>query len=568
MSGELRLSQFRYTTTPDNDFVIGTPLTAVNGAPDGEQNGHGVGYSPKYLVFQVSNNVGVNYNPHIKCDWDTNVNAWRLYFSHDGTTMSDFALSAAPNNFSGNNIFSGNTTFTGLSYFNNNVDFTKPVDFLGDVTVEGPANFTAAVTIGNGAFTLTGLDTNKVLISDPTGSKIMCAAVSTNQINQLSDLSTGITLQSQLDLKAPLLDAHLTGLTAANNLTLSNNFIVSSLTASTAVYLDNNKKLTSSSTTSTELSYVHNVTSPIQGQLDLKAPLASAQLTGSVTHTAGSIALSNTSDLLLNKLTANRVLGIDSNKVVVTMNTNLDELNLLSGVTSPVQSQLNRKINRDGDNLVAGTLIVTDPASVHFVGPLHKDALVTNVPGDIFSRISISYSGEISFGSGTSDVDSIISRRAADETHPVSLASSTRFIAPSFAGDGSQITNVNAVTLGGQPPDFYTCGGSCSWSCLSTCKGSCNNTCVGSCITSCTGGCLNSCTGHCTANCTGTCEGTCSSTCTGGCQTSCTGTCFSTCTGTCTGGCTGTCTGGCEGTCTGTCSASCTADCASGCKGR
>lgn len=554
MSGELRLSQFRYTTTPDNDFVIGTPLTA------GE-------HSPKYLVFQVSNNVGVNYNPHIKCDWDTNVNAWRLYFSHDGTTMSDFALSAAPNNFSGNNTFSGNATFTGLSYFNNNVDFTEPVDFTGAVTVAGHAEFTSNVTINNSALALTGLDTDKVLISDPTGSKIIFAAVSTTQINQLSDLSTTMTLQSQLNLKAPLLDAHLTGLTTANNITLSNNFIVSALTASTAVYLDNNKKLTSSSTTATELSYVHNVTAPIQDQLDLKAPLASAHLTGSVTHTAGSVSLSNTSDLLLGKLSANKVLGLDSNKVVITMNTNLDELNLLSGVTSSVQSQLNRKINRDGDTLVAGYLTFTHPAGVHLSGPLHKEAAFANMPGDIFSRLSIAYSGELNWGPGTADVDSTLYRANSDGVNPVSLTSTVRFVAPSFSGDGSQLEGVNAVTLGGQPADFYSCGGTCAWSCLSTCKGSCNNTCVGSCITSCTGGCLNSCTGQCTANCTGTCEGTCSSTCTGGCQTSCTGTCWSTCTGTCSSGCTGTCQGGCGSSCSGTCKGSCTADCASSCTG-
>lgn len=54
----------------------------------------------------------------------------------------------------------------------------------------------------------------------------------------------------------------------------------SGLTVSTALTANASGVLTSSSTTDTELGYVHNVTSAIQTQLNLLAPLASPTLTG------------------------------------------------------------------------------------------------------------------------------------------------------------------------------------------------------------------------------------------------------------------------------------------------
>jgi len=58
---------------------------------------------------------------------------------------------------------------------------------------------------------------------------------------------------------------------------------VSGGTASTALTLNASKAITSSSTTDTELGYVHNVTSAIQTQIDAKAPAASPSFTGTVT---------------------------------------------------------------------------------------------------------------------------------------------------------------------------------------------------------------------------------------------------------------------------------------------
>ena len=76
--------------------------------------------------------------------------------------------------------------------------------------------------------------------------------------------------------------------TTATNTTAANSEKVlrlpASITGSRAVYSDGSSgKLAESTTTSTELGYVHGVTSAIQTQLDTKAPLASPEFTGTPT---------------------------------------------------------------------------------------------------------------------------------------------------------------------------------------------------------------------------------------------------------------------------------------------
>ena len=74
----------------------------------------------------------------------------------------------------------------------------------------------------------------------------------------------------QLALKAPLASPTFTGT------------ITTPLTATRAVATGAGGALAASATTSTELGYVNGVTSAIQTQMDLKAPLASPALTGTV----------------------------------------------------------------------------------------------------------------------------------------------------------------------------------------------------------------------------------------------------------------------------------------------
>ena len=102
MSGELRLGQFRYTTTPDDDFVIGSPLTTAAN-------------STKYLIFQTTQNTGYGTNPHLRCEYDSGTSEWEILFSNDGTTVSSFVYTDY------NNILLGANTFQGIATFQNTV---------------------------------------------------------------------------------------------------------------------------------------------------------------------------------------------------------------------------------------------------------------------------------------------------------------------------------------------------------------------------------------------------------------------------------------------------------------
>lgn len=103
MSGELTLSQFRNTTTDNNDFVIGDPSNISN--------------DTKYLVFQVNNVAGYSGNPHIKAE---KVGAnWQIFMSNDGATTLNFIYS------------------NGDNYFTSTNTFEAPVSFLNNVTIAG-----------------------------------------------------------------------------------------------------------------------------------------------------------------------------------------------------------------------------------------------------------------------------------------------------------------------------------------------------------------------------------------------------------------------------------------------
>lgn len=128
-------------------------------------------------------------------------------------------------------------------------------------------------------------------------SKIADGSVSNAEFQTLSDISTGSTIQTQLNAK----QATITG--GASSITTSN------LTASKALQSDASGKVEASSVSNTELGYLSGVTSGIQSQLNNKEPSFSTLAiskggTGQSTQQAAINALVGTQ-------TANRVLRSD-----------------------------------------------------------------------------------------------------------------------------------------------------------------------------------------------------------------------------------------------------------------
>ena len=173
------------------------------------------------------------------------------------------------------------------------------------------------VPVSRGGTGATTLGTSKALQSS-SASVAEASAVTTTELGYVGGVTSA--LQTQLDLKAPLASPALTGNPTAPTQTAGNNstrlatteYVVTSfaplasptftgaittpLTANRALATGAAGALAVSLTTDTELGYVNGVTSAIQTQMNLKAPLASPALTGNPTAPT-QLALDNSTKL-------------------------------------------------------------------------------------------------------------------------------------------------------------------------------------------------------------------------------------------------------------------------------
>lgn len=168
------------------------------------------------------------------------------------------------------------------------------------------------ITGGASSITSSNLTTNRALISNGSG-KVAVSAITSTELGYL-DNATG-NIQTQLDGK----QATITG--AATTITDSN------LTTNRTLVSNSSGKVATSSTTTTELGYVHGVTSAIQTQIDSKQ----ATVTGAATTITGS------------DLTTNRALVSNGNGKVAVSTVTSTELGYLSGTTSKIQTQIDSK---------------------------------------------------------------------------------------------------------------------------------------------------------------------------------------------------------------------------------
>jgi len=168
------------------------------------------------------------------------------------------------------------------------------------------------ITGGASSITSSNLTTNRALISNGSG-KVAVSTTTNTELGYVHGVTSAI--QTQIDSK----QATVTG--AATTITSSN------LTANRTLVSNSSGKVAVSSTTSTELGYVHGVTSAIQTQIDSKQ----ATITGAATTITGS------------NLTTNRALTSDGNGKVAVSTTTSTELGYVHGVTSAIQTQINSK---------------------------------------------------------------------------------------------------------------------------------------------------------------------------------------------------------------------------------
>ena len=235
----------------------------------------------------------------------------------------------------------------------------------------------------SGTLSIANMTPERVLVSDSSGNVSFTPHVTKQQIDQLSGINTTENIQAQLDGKEDtvLLTAsraivsnssgalavsavtstelgYLDGVTSNIQSQLNNTIslgsitggastiLTSDLTTDCALISNGSGKVAVSAVTSTELGYLHEVTSAIQPQIDNKQ----------YTITGGA------STILASNLTTDRaVISNGSGKVAVSAVTST-ELGYLGGVSSNIQTQFD---NKQDSNLgsgadVASRMLVTD----------------------------------------------------------------------------------------------------------------------------------------------------------------------------------------------------------------
>lgn len=179
MSGELTLSQFRYTTTNNRDLVIGDPTNTAELL------------DPKYIVFQTNTTPGYASNPYIGVTYNSTTSTWQLLFSSDGASSTSFAQLSLANTFSATNTFNSNTIFNGATTFSSTIIASNSVTFNSAVTFNNSSAivFNSPVTI-SGALGVSGaLTLNSTL-----------TVSGTTTLNGLVTLTDGITVTGTISI--------------------------------------------------------------------------------------------------------------------------------------------------------------------------------------------------------------------------------------------------------------------------------------------------------------------------------------------------------------------------------
>jgi hypothetical protein len=108
----------------------------------------------------------------------------------------------------------------------------------------------------------------------------------------------------------------------------------------------------------TEIGYLDGVTSGIQGQIDLKAPLANPTFTGTVTLPTGTVTSGMILDGTIVNADINASAAIDWTKLGISSTVSATEIGYVDGVTSAIQTQL------DGKSPTAGSSSITTLGTV------------------------------------------------------------------------------------------------------------------------------------------------------------------------------------------------------------
>ena len=488
MSGELRTGQFRYTITPDDDFVIGNPLNA------------GVKTS-KYLVFQTNTTTGYGANPHLSCDYNTASGSWEINFSNDGASTTHFVYANYNNTISGTNNFTNQTTFAGNTDFTGYTTIHNGAALNGTIEFNGPSVSAIDIPVGTNT---TQLATTQYVISELQAQKGAASGIAPLDANaRIPSSYMPTSVVGALDYQG-VWDATTDAIpTAAQankgwyyKVSVAGNFLINGCSSWRV-----GDWIVSNGTTWDKVETIDQVTTVAGRQ-------------GNVVLTTSDVAEGDNE-----YFTQARTLQTILNNINFTAGTITSLDNVLSAF-GKVQYQVNTIMSELGATGCGGTCTGACTAACTAICSSTCTGACT---GTCTGTCSTGCTGSCTVACGGNCTSTCTGGCIGTCT--------------------GTCTGSCTVACGGSCTSG--CTGSCTGTCTGGCTGSCTTSCGSNCTSTCTGGCTGSCVGTCTGACV-SCTGSCSSTCTGGCVGSC-----SSCTGTCVGGCDSGCTGVCSGSCSG-----------------
>ena len=310
MSGELRTSQFRWTTTADDDFVIGNPNDITD-------------TTTKALVFQTTTTPGFAGNPHFRCEY-TGVypaGSWSFVMSPDGATDIDFTgvaylAGTGPQAFTGNNTFSGTVGVSGALTASSTLGVTGILTASSTLNALSDLNVTSDTVLG-GTLSVTGL--TSVVDLSASGTLGVDGVLSANGALNV----TGLTTVQNLTVSGATTTISSTAVTIADNLLTLNKGLGTA--AGSGIEIEESSAITSYFKTSadraswilkspTNTSVVTltpgassaTLTFPaVTGTLALKAEVINQPLTGYVTAAPGTVLVTDSIIAAIEKLDGN-----------------------------------------------------------------------------------------------------------------------------------------------------------------------------------------------------------------------------------------------------------------------
>ena len=381
-------------------LTAGTGVTLSNNSGEGATPtvaiGQAVGTSASVTFGQLTvsgqTNVGGNIIPNTNEAYDLGSASARF---------RDIYLSGTTINLGGAEITSNGTD----------------ISFSGGIGVSGSANFVGDLT-GN-ADTATTLETSRAisLAGDLSGSA---------SFDGSSDITITATVQpNSIALGTDTTGNYVATLTAGTGITLANN---SGENASPTVTVDTTViQARVTNVTDTEIGYLDGVTSAIQTQMDLKAPLASPTFTGTVTLPSGTV----TSAMILDET----IVNADISASAAIADTKLATISTASKVSNSATTATNANtasaiVARDASgNFAAGTITATLSGNASTASTL-ETARTISISGDV--------SGSVSFnGSSAVDISATI------QPNSVSLGTDTtgNYVNDVTAGTGVSVTH-------------------------------------------------------------------------------------------------------------------------------